>query len=66
MRHMNALQSWQLLLMCLAGWVNRQQQDVIAYIQEENRILRTKLKGRRIRFTDDERGRLAVKAAVPA
>ena len=44
--------------MTLAGWINRQQQDVIAYIQEENRILKSKLEGKRIRFTDDERRRL--------
>ena len=41
--------------------MNRHQQDVITYIQEENRILKNKLKGKRIRFTDDERRRLAVK-----
>ncbi len=58
---MNAFQAWQLLLVALAGWMNRHQQDVVAYIQDENRILRSKLKGRRIRFTDDERRRLAVK-----
>ncbi len=58
---MNVFQPWQLLLVTLAGWINRQQQDVIAYIQEENRILKSKLKGKRIRFTDDERRRLAVK-----
>jgi hypothetical protein len=58
---MNVLHPWQLLLVTLAGWINRQQQDVIAYIQEENRILKNKLNGRRIRFTDDERRRLAVK-----
>jgi hypothetical protein len=61
---MNALQPWQLLLVTLAGWINRQQQDVIAYIQEENRILKDKLKGKRIRFTDDERRRMAVKGKV--
>ncbi len=61
---MNALQSWQLLLVAVAGWMNRHQQDVIAYIQEENRILKSKLKGKRIRFTDDERRRLAVKGKV--
>ena len=33
---MNILQPWQLLLVTLPGWLNRQQQDVIAYIQEEN------------------------------
>lgn len=61
---MNILHSWQLLLVTLAGWINRQQHDVIAYIQEENRVLKTKLKGKRIRFTDDERRRLAVKGKV--
>ena len=30
----------QFLLLVLAGWVNRQQQDVIDYQQEENRVLR--------------------------
>ena len=48
--------------MRLAGWVNRHQLDVIAYIQEENKILKSKLKGKRIRFTDDERRRLAENA----
>ena len=61
---MNVFQPWQLLLVTLAGWINRQQQDVIAYIQEENRILKNKLKGKRIRFTNDERRRLAVKGKV--
>ena len=61
---MNAFQAWQLLLVSLAGWINRHQLDVIAYIQEENKILKSKLKGRRIRFTDDERRRLAVKGKV--
>ncbi len=61
---MNTNQAGQLLLVTLAGWVNRHQQDVIAYIQEENRILKHKLKGKRIRFTDDERRRLAVKGKV--
>jgi len=61
MRSMNASQAWRLLLVCLSGWVNRHQLDVIACIQEENRVLKSKLKGKRIRFTDDERRRLAVK-----
>ncbi len=32
-----------MLLMMLAGWVNRHQQDVITYLKEENKILREKL-----------------------
>ncbi len=61
---MNAFQSWQLLLVAVAGWMNRHQQDVIAYIQVENSILKHKLHGKRIRYTDDERRRLAVKGKV--
>ena len=57
---MNAYQAWQLLFVSLAGWINRHQLDVIAYIQEENKILKSKLKSKRIRFTDDDRRRLAV------
>ncbi len=37
------LQPWQLLLLVLAGWVNRRQQDVIEYLLVENRLLRQKL-----------------------
>ena len=42
--------------------VNRQQQDVIDYLQEENRVLRTGLQGKRLKLSDDDRRRLAVKA----
>ena len=51
-----------LLLKMFAGWVNRHQLDVIGYLQEENRVLKERLGGRRIRFTDAERRRLARKA----
>ena len=52
----------QFLLLVLAGWVNRQQQDVIDYLQEENRVLQAGLRGKRLRLSDDDRRRLAVKA----
>jgi hypothetical protein len=55
-------QPLQLLLAIFAGWVNRHQLDLIAYLQEENRVLTERLGGRRIRFTDTERCRLARKA----
>ena len=42
--------------------VNRQQQDVIDYLREENRVLRAGLRGKRLRLSDDDRRRLAVKA----
>ncbi|HUT62283.1 MAG TPA: hypothetical protein VNA25_30970 [Phycisphaerae bacterium] len=54
-------QAWQFIVVALAGWLNRQQQDVLAYLEEENRVLREHLKGKRIRFTDDQRRRLASK-----
>ncbi len=34
-----------------AGWVNRSQQDVIEPLQEENRVLREPLGGKRLLFT---------------
>ncbi len=56
------LQPCQVVLLAVAGWINRQQLDVIEYLREENRVLREQLKGKRIRFTDDQRRRLAAKA----
>jgi putative transposase len=53
---------FQLVLLMFAGWVNRHQLDVIAYLQEENRVLKERLGGRRLRFTDAERRRLARRA----
>src|SRR5437867_4712995 len=42
-------------------WINRQHQAVIDYLREENRILRAAYGPQRVRFTDDQRRRLAVK-----
>src|SRR5882762_10229898 len=53
---------FHLILLTFAGWVNRHQLDVIEYLQEENRLLKERLGGRRPRFTDAERRRLARKA----
>jgi hypothetical protein len=52
----------RLLLVTLAGWVNRQQQQVIEYLIEENRALMEQLAGRRVRLTDEQRRRLAARA----
>ena len=52
----------QFLLMTIAGWLSRKQQDAIEYLKEENRVLREQLGGRRIRFSNDQRRRLAAKA----
>jgi len=53
-----------LLLQDVCRWINRHQLDVIEYLQEENRVLKERLGGRRLRFTDAERRRLARKARV--
>ncbi len=52
----------QFLLLIFAGWVSRNQQEAIDYLQEENQILREQLGGKRLRFTDAQRRRLARKA----
>ena len=53
---------FRLLLISLAGWLNQSQHEVIEYLQEENRVLREQLGGKRLRFNDDQRRRLAVRA----
>ena len=53
---------WQFVVLAFAGWVNRFQQDAIEYLKEENRVLREQLGERRLRFTDDQRRRLAARA----
>jgi hypothetical protein len=55
---------FQLALLMFSGWVNRHQLDVIEYLQEENRVLKERLGGWRIRFTGVERRRLARKAQL--
>jgi putative transposase len=49
------------LVPLFSGWVNRRQLSVIESLLEENRLLREPLEGRRVRPTDDQRRRLAVK-----
>ena len=49
-----------LIVAALFGWLEREQRDVIEFLREENRVLKAQLHGRRLRFRDDERRRLAV------
>ena len=42
-------------MVTFAGWVSRQQQAVIEYLQAENEVLKSQLNGRRLRLSDDER-----------
>ena len=55
------LQPWQILVAALAGWIARQQDAVIEFLREENRVLKQQLGRRRLRLSDDQRRRLAVR-----
>jgi hypothetical protein len=51
----------QFLLMLVASWLQRQQAATIDYLKAENRMLRERLGGRRIIFTDAERRQLVAR-----
>jgi hypothetical protein len=51
--------------MALTGWLARREREVVVSLIEENRCLRRQLGGRRLRLTDDDRGRLAAWAYRP-
>jgi transposase InsO family protein len=57
-------QPWQLLVVILAGWLNRQQQEIIDYLRTENRILREAHGKKRILLNDEQRRCLAVKGKI--
>ena len=52
------------LLLIFAGWLQRRQALALAYVLEENRVLREQLEGKRLRFTDAQRRRLARKGKL--
>jgi hypothetical protein len=52
----------QIVLFALTGWLDRREREVVAYLVEENRLLRRQLGGRRLRLTDEDRRRLAARA----
>jgi putative transposase len=56
------LDPFRFLLNAVAGWMNQEQLRVIEYLREENRVLREQLGQRRLRFSDEQRRRLAVRA----
>ena len=55
---------WMMLVSMMAGWINRQQEQAITYLKEENKILRDELlkaTGRkRVLLNDKQRRRLAI------
>src|SRR5215468_3006669 len=50
------------LVVSLGGWMNQHQQHVFEYLMEENRVFREQFGNRRMRFSDEQRRRLAAKA----
>ena len=58
----SVLDPFQVVVIAIAGWMNQHQHHVIEYLLEENRVLREQIGSRRMRFNDDQRRRLAVKA----
>jgi transcription initiation factor TFIIIB Brf1 subunit/transcription initiation factor TFIIB len=52
----------QFLLLTVAGWMTRDQRRVTEYLVAENAVLRQQLCGRRIRYTDAQRRKLAIAA----
>jgi putative transposase len=51
-----------MVLLVLTGWLERREREALAYLIEENRLLRRQLGSRRLRLTDDDRRRLAARA----
>jgi hypothetical protein len=45
---------WQLLLLILAGWINRQQQAIIKFQRTEIKGLKEKVDEKRILLNDDQ------------
>ena len=51
---------FQLFVTALCRWIVREQDGVIAFLRDENRVMRAHLRGRRLQLSDEERRRLAV------
>ena len=60
----NVLNPFRFVVIAVAGWMNQKQQHAIEYLREENRVLKEQLGNRRLRFTNDQRRRLAAKAKL--
>ena len=50
------------MLLTVTSWLDQREREALAYLIEENRILRRQLGGRRLRLTDDDRRKLAARA----
>ena len=58
------IRSLHFVIAMVAGWLQREQGGVIAYLKEENRVLREQLGKWPINFTDSQRRRLARKGKL--
>jgi transposase InsO family protein len=58
------LQPWQLFLLILASWINREQQRRVDYLATEVAVLKEHIGKKRILLNDDQRRRLAVKGKI--
>ncbi len=56
------LAPFHFLLVCLAGWIHREQQRLIEYLLAEQKVLRELAGPKRLRFTDHHRRSLSEKA----
>ncbi len=53
---------WTFFAVAIAGWMNRQQQEVIQYLRTENQILREQLGTKRVLPNESQKRRLATAA----
>ena len=58
------LHPWQFVFVILAGWLNREQQQVIDYLRTENQVLKETHGKKLIFLNDDQRRHLAVKGKI--
>ena len=56
------IKPWTFFAVAIAGWMNRQQQQVIDYLRTENQVLREKLGGKRLILNESQKVRLATAA----
>jgi hypothetical protein len=56
------LDPFSFVVISIAGWMNQHQRHAIEYLIEENRVLRELIGNRRLRFSDNQRRRLAARA----
>lgn len=58
------LQPWQLLLLILSGWGNRERQRIIEYQRTEIEVLKELFGKKRFLLNDNQRRRLGIKGKV--